>query len=46
MATRVRTRLYKMQKSAITKTGTTSTRICFGSFKITKKTRTTLKLRL
>jgi hypothetical protein len=43
---RARTRHYKMQKSATTRTGTISMRICFGNYRTTKKTKTILKLRL
>jgi hypothetical protein len=43
---RARTRRYKMQKSAITRTGIISTRICFGNYRTTKKTKTILKPRL
>jgi chromosome segregation ATPase len=43
---RARTRHYKMQKSAIMRTGTTSMRICFGNYRTTKRTKTILKPRL
>lgn len=43
---RARTRHYKMQKSVTTRTGIISTRICFGNYRTTKKTKTILKPRL